>query len=46
MTLVGTFLTIIGIIMIGMAMIVMNVWGPYLVEFKQFSDAFMAMIFF
>lgn len=46
MTLVGTYLTIIGVIMTGMTMIVLNVWGPYLMDFKTFGDAFMSIFYF
>ena len=43
---VAAFLLFIGIIMIGMTIIAMNVWGPYLIQFKNFSDAFLSITYF
>lgn len=43
--LVGAFLIFIAIVLTGMSIIAMNIWGPYMVEFKTFSDAFMSVLF-
>lgn len=45
MTLVVAFVFFTGIVMIGMTIVAINVWGPYMVEFKNFSDAFLAIFF-
>lgn len=45
MTLVLAFVFFIGIVMIGMTIIALNIWGPFMVEFKNFSDAFLAIFF-
>ena len=45
MTLVWAFVFLVGIVMIGMTIIAMNMWGPYMVEFKNFSDAFLSILF-
>ncbi len=32
--------------MLGMTVVAMSIWGPYLVEFKDLQDAYMAVILF
>jgi len=46
MSLVGTFILFIAVVMVGMTIIAMDIWGPYMIEFKTFSDAFLAVTFF
>lgn len=36
----------ISVVMMGMTFIAMQVWGPYMIEFKNFSDAFIGVLFF
>jgi hypothetical protein len=46
MPLMSAFIGFIAIVMVGMTFIAMQVWGPYMVEFKSFSDAFIGVLFF
>lgn len=46
MPLLSAFILFIAIIMTGMTIIAMNIWGPYMLEFKIFSDAFISVLFF
>ena len=46
MPLLSAFILFIAIAMIGMTIIAMNIWGPYMIEFKNFSDAFISVLFF
>ena len=41
----GAFLGFLAIILVGMTVIAMNIWGPYMIEYKNFSDAFIAVLF-
>lgn len=42
----GAFMGFIAMVMIGMTIIAMQVWGPYMIEFKNFSDAFLTVLYF
>ena len=46
MPLIGSFLLFAGVVMLGMTVVAMSIWGPYLVEFKNLQDAYMAVILF
>jgi hypothetical protein len=45
MPLVISFLLFILLIIIGMTIVSMNIWGTYMIEFKEFSDAFLSVLF-
>ena len=45
MPLVWSFLAFIALIMTGLTIIAMNIWGQYMIEYKSFSDAFMSVLF-
>ena len=40
------FLIFIGVVLVGMAIVAMSIWGPYIMEFKDFTNAFLAIIYF
>ena len=45
MPMVWSFIAFIALIMTGLTIIAMNIWGPYMIEYKSFTDAFMSVLF-
>ena len=45
MPLVWSFLVFITVLMAGLSVIGMNIWGVYMIEYKNFPDAFLSIIF-
>ena len=45
MPLVWTMLAFIALIMTGLTIIAMNIWGQYMIEYKSFTDAYMSILF-
>lgn len=42
----GSFITLILILLISFAIVAMNIWGSHLVQFSSFENAFLSIIFF
>lgn len=42
----AAFLLFAGVVLLGMTAVAMNIWGPYLIEFKSLRDAFLAVLYF
>ena len=43
--LVATFIVFILIILLGMTIVAQNIWGPHLLQFKDFGSAFLTVVF-
>lgn len=46
MPMAGSFIVFIGVVLCGMSVIAMNIWGPFMQQFSAFTDAFMSVLFF